>query len=94
VFLARIHRTTFHTKTKKLKERLLRERSVHRQHDARRALLHETAGFDKAAMRIAPAAHNRELVLENHRDQFGVHLTENTHTLLTAPNIHLPILFP
>src|SRR6266566_6100935 len=94
VFLARVERTSFQTATHDVKECLVCQRPIHRQDDARRTLLHEMISFDQTAVRITPPASNGKPMLHDHRHEFGVDLTEETHAFLAAPAIHLAILVP
>jgi hypothetical protein len=63
---------------------------------------HDAIGFPpqgsrplhQAAMRIVPTAHVQQPVLDEHRRQFGVQLTEDPPALLGAPFIDLPFVFP
>src|SRR5258708_19792833 len=88
-FLARIHRRAVKTAADHAKEFLLCQRPMHCQNDARCDFLHEMTSFDQTAVWIVPTPSNGEPVLQDHRHQFGVDLTEKTHALLTAPAINL-----
>ena len=78
LFLARIHRTSFHTVTDDVKEFLLCQGPIHRQEDTRCNLLHEMTGLDETAMRVTPTASNGEPMLEDHGQKTGVDLTEGS----------------
>ena len=55
---------------------------------------HHLRRLDQAALRVLPAAGLNEPVLDQHRRQLGIDLTQDAPALLGAPFVDLPTLFP
>jgi len=74
-----------------------------RARQVQRVFLHRLRRFGQATVWIGPKAHQEDPMLDEHRQEFGIHLTQDApgfgaarlvHAALTLPQLEEPLYLP